>query len=338
MSEALSPSAGRPYGLARVCRWWEVARSTVYAARGRRQRTALPSKRGPRTQYSDAELLARIRQVLATSEWVGEGHRKAWAQLRAAGVRTSKPRVLRLMREANLLAPTRTGAPRGPRAHDGKITTERPDEMWGTDGTTTMTGEGQATIFVVVDHCTSECLGLHATARGNRFEALEPVHQAVTEVFGGVDEKIAAGVQLRHDHGSVYTSEVFSARSASSASSRARPSCALPRGMAAPSASSARSRSSCSGCASFRPSPSSTLRSPTSACATTSAGDSSGMTIGPQPRSVPPSWHSRPQLEYTHETVREIAGATTSPSPAAGSRSRALPGAVHRPTRGIPRG
>ena len=209
MSEALSPSAGRPYGLARVCRWWEVARSTVYAARGRRQRTALPSKRGPRTQYSDAELLARIRQVLATSEWVGEGHRKAWAKLRAEGVRTSKQRVLRLMREANLLAPTRTGAPRGPRAHDGKITTERPDEMWGTDGTTTMTGEGQATIFVVVDHCTSECLGLHATARGNRFEALEPVHQAVTEVFGGVDEKIAAGVQLRHDHGSVYTSEDF---------------------------------------------------------------------------------------------------------------------------------
>lgn len=209
MSEALSPSAGKPYGLARVCRWWEVARSTVYAARDRRQSTSLPGKRGPKTRWSDTRLLERIRQVLATSEWVGEGHRKAWAQLRAEGVRTSKPRVLRLMREANLLAPSRAGAPRGPRAHDGKITTERPDEMWGTDGTTTMTGEGQATIFVVVDHCTSECLGLHATGRGTRFEALEPVRQAVTEVFGGVDERIAAGVLLRHDHGSVYTSDDF---------------------------------------------------------------------------------------------------------------------------------
>jgi transposase InsO family protein len=209
MSEALSTSAGKPYGLARVCRWWEIARSTVYAERARRKRALPLKKRGPKTDFSDAELLERIRQVLAASPWVGEGHRKVWAQLRAAGVGTSKTRVLRLMREANLLAPTRTGAPRGPQAHDGTITTERPDEMWGTDATTTLTGEGQATIFVLVDHCTTECLGLHATGRGNRFEALEPVRQAVTEVFGAVDEAIAAGVLLRHDHGSVYTSDVF---------------------------------------------------------------------------------------------------------------------------------
>ena len=209
MSVALSPSAGRPYGLARVCRWWEVARSTVYAARDRRQRTSLPGKRGPKTRFSDEELLARIRHVLATSEWVGEGHRKAWAQLRAEGVRTSKARVLRLMREAGLLAPTRVGTLRGPRTHDGKITTERPDEMWGTDGTTTLTGEGQTTIFVLIDHCTIECLGLHAARPGTRFEALEPVKQAVTEVFGRADEKIATGVRLRHDHGSVYTSDDF---------------------------------------------------------------------------------------------------------------------------------
>lgn len=209
MSEALSPSAGRPYGLARVCRWWELARSTVYATRQRRQCPAPRRKRGPRTLYSDAELLERIRQVLAASEWVGEGHRKAWAQLRAEGVRTSKPRVLRLMREAHLLAPSRTGKARGPQAHDGSITTERPDQMWGTDGTTTLTGEGQATIFVVVDHCTAECLGLHGTGRGDRFEAVEPVQQAVAEVFGEAGEKVAAGVLLRHDHGSVYTSEDF---------------------------------------------------------------------------------------------------------------------------------
>ena len=209
MSKALSSSAKKPYGLARVCRYWEIARSTVYDARARRERPLPLKKRGPKTRFCDAELLERIRQVFVDSPWVGEGHRKVWAQLRADSVRTSKGRVLRLMREANLLAPSRTGAPRGPQAHDGTIITERPDEMWGTDGTTTLTGEGQATIFVLVDHCTTECLGLHATARGTRFEALEPVRQAVTEIFGGVDEAIAAGVLLRHDHGSVYTSEVF---------------------------------------------------------------------------------------------------------------------------------
>lgn len=209
MSKALSSSAKKPYGLARVCRWWGIPRSTVYAARSRQQRTLPLRKRGPKTLLTDAELLARIRYVLAHADWVGEGHRKAWAQLRDEGVRTSKPRVLRLMREANLLAPTRAGAARGPRAHDGKIVTERPDEMWGTDGTTTMTGEGQATVFIVTDHYTGESLGLHACRPGTRFEALEPVKQAIANVFGEATEKIAEGVTLRHDNGSVYTSEDF---------------------------------------------------------------------------------------------------------------------------------
>src|SRR4029453_5440004 len=30
MSQATSPSSGKPYGLARVCRVWSLARSTVY--------------------------------------------------------------------------------------------------------------------------------------------------------------------------------------------------------------------------------------------------------------------------------------------------------------------
>ena len=81
-----------------------------------------------------------------------------WARLRFAGIRTSKRRVLRLMRAYDLLAPSRVGRPHGPRAHDGTIRTERVDEMWGTDLTSTMTGEGQASIFVVVDHASTECL------------------------------------------------------------------------------------------------------------------------------------------------------------------------------------
>lgn len=49
----------------------------------------------------------------------------------------SKPSVLRLMGQANFLAPTRTGAARRPRDHDGKIITEEPNQMWGTEGPTT---------------------------------------------------------------------------------------------------------------------------------------------------------------------------------------------------------
>ena len=129
MSRATSPSVGRRYGLARACRVLEVPRSTVYAARARRLAPGAPRKRGPKTAWTDAELTERIRGVLAASPFVGECHRKVWAPLRLAGVRTSKPRALRLMRAAGLLAPTRTGRPHGPAAHDGTIIPGLPDAM-----------------------------------------------------------------------------------------------------------------------------------------------------------------------------------------------------------------
>src|SRR3954452_18585779 len=136
----------------------------------------------------------------------GEGHRKVWARLRVAGVRTSKRRVLRLMRETNLLAPTRVGAPRGPRNHDGTIIPEAVDTMWGTDLTTTLTGEGQVAVFVAVDHYSAECVGIHAARRATRFEALEPIRQGVRRCFGGFAQGIGRGLAMRHDHGSQYMS------------------------------------------------------------------------------------------------------------------------------------
>src|SRR5881397_3892781 len=100
--------------------------------------------------------------------------------------------------------------PTDPRAHDGTIITEVPDEMWGTDMTTTVTtGEGQVCVFVAVDHCTAECIGIHASPSGNRFEALEPLRQGVREQFGGFDRGAAAALAIRHDHGSAYMSDDF---------------------------------------------------------------------------------------------------------------------------------
>ena len=83
----------------------------------------------------------RASTIPASTSFHGEGHRKVWARLRLVGLRTSRRRVLRLMRENNLLAPFRVGTPRGPRTHDSTIIPEMGDTMWSTDLTTIITGE-----------------------------------------------------------------------------------------------------------------------------------------------------------------------------------------------------
>ena len=211
MSQQVSPSTGRPYGRRRACQALAVPRSTLYATRARAQQSASQQKRGPKTAWSDAELTGHIRDVLTGSPFVGEGYRKVWARLRLAGIRTSKGRVLRLMRDGGLLAPTRVGQPHGPKAHDGTIIPERPDAMWGTDATAGWTDEGLATIFIAVDHYTAECVGIHAARRGTRFEALEPLRQGLAAHFGAYDERIATGLALRHDHGRPFRSDHFQA-------------------------------------------------------------------------------------------------------------------------------
>ncbi len=109
MSASASPATGRRYGLARVCAAWGAARSTVHARRARARELRLPEKRGPKPKISDAELLVAIREDLAASPFVGEGHRKVWARLRIQReIRVSRNRVLRLMRESRLLSPHRS--------------------------------------------------------------------------------------------------------------------------------------------------------------------------------------------------------------------------------------
>jgi putative transposase len=197
----------------RVCRVLGRPRSSYY----HRRRAAIPpgqrpvpKRRGPLGPCDDEALVGHIRRVLAASPFHGEGYRKVWAQLRHQGLRTSAERIRRLMRQHGLQAPHRLGNPHGPKAHDGTITTERPDLMWGTDMTTTVTtGEGQVCVFVAVDHCTGECIGLHAAKRGTRFEALEPLRQGVHEHFGTFAAGIATGLAIRHDHGSAYLSHDF---------------------------------------------------------------------------------------------------------------------------------
>lgn len=161
MSAAVSPVTRRRCSLAVVCRTWRVSRATVYWRRAL-PREASRCRPGPSGPMPDPALLAAICAVLGDSPFHGEGHSKVRARLRLRGVRTYKCRVLRLMRENNLLAPSRLGAPRGTRSHHGTIIPEAVDTIWGTDLTTTITNEGPVAGFVAVDHCSAERVGIRA--------------------------------------------------------------------------------------------------------------------------------------------------------------------------------
>jgi transposase InsO family protein len=80
--------------------------------------------------------------------------------------------------------------------------------MWGTD-LTAFTGEGQAVVFIAVDHCSAECFGIHAHPRATRCQALEPIRQGVRQHFGGFAKAIARALAVRHDHGSQYLAHHF---------------------------------------------------------------------------------------------------------------------------------
>jgi hypothetical protein len=65
MSRVASPFTGLRYGVVRVTREWEMARSSFYY---RREIAAQPGRvlgrRGPKTAWSDAALLEKIREVI----------------------------------------------------------------------------------------------------------------------------------------------------------------------------------------------------------------------------------------------------------------------------------
>ena len=167
MSAATSPGTGLAYGLRRVCAAWGMARSSFYAMTSGQHAEQPPAKRrGPKPAISDQALLVAIEADLEASPWEGEGYRKVWARLRVCrDIRVARKRVLRLMRENNLLSPHRCRR-RGGNPHDGEIITHAPNLMWGTDGVRVFTvDDGWGWIFTAVEHWNAECVGWHVCKR-----------------------------------------------------------------------------------------------------------------------------------------------------------------------------
>ena len=240
MSQTVSPSTSRCYGLARVSRAWSVSRAGVYRFLKGAPSPAIARRRpGPTGPCPDADLADHIRREIEASDFHGEGYRKLWARpARCRGFARASRRVRRVMGENRLLAPHRVGRNQE-KTHDGTIVTDKVNEMWGTDMSQTVTiEEGRAYVFVAVEHANS---GNHRHSRRAFSQSLRGAGAGpagVYRCFGSIAPGVARGLKLRHDHGSNYMSGDFQSEINVWASKLRHPSCANPRAMASPSASS----------------------------------------------------------------------------------------------------
>lgn len=152
-----------------------------------------------------------IRAVITTSPFVTEGTKKVHARLRRQGIKASRKRVNRLMREHGLLSPQRS-EPGDPKKHDGTIIPDGINQIWGTDGTMFGTVKGDLLwLFAVIDHYSDEILGWHIVnvGQGDRFAALEPIRQGLRNICGAVGKGIGKGIAIRHDWGPQYIAHDF---------------------------------------------------------------------------------------------------------------------------------
>ena len=81
--------------------------------------------------------MKEIRDAMKRIPFHGTGYKKIHhrmnKKLRQKGHSVGKNRIFRLMKAGNML-PHAPGGSGSSRVHDGKLTTEAPDVMWGTDG------------------------------------------------------------------------------------------------------------------------------------------------------------------------------------------------------------
>lgn len=184
-----------------ACETFGVSRAAFYAS----QKPAgppRPSNGPPRTRGTPAAtvLEAIERVVAAHAAW---GVRKVWATLKRQGLRVGRRRIWALMRaHGHVLA---GGTPREPSARRGHVVVPEPNRRIATDFTTVWTAvDGLVAVAITVDCGCRSVLDVTVSKSQDAPSMLASVDNALAIAFG-VPENVPEGVELRSDHGSVYT-------------------------------------------------------------------------------------------------------------------------------------
>ena len=196
-----------------VLRVLGIAKSTYYDWRAR---AASPSQR----QANDADLLERIEKIRSSHEFAPTyGSPRVWLELRKEGVRCSRKRVERIMRDNGLQgAHLRKGWKHGstrqnpnhtaaPDRVERDFTAQSPNQLWVADLTRILTGQGVLWLASVRDAFSNRIVGWETAPRADTGLVLTALD------YGLFSRDVRAGELVHHsDKGCQYTALRFTQR------------------------------------------------------------------------------------------------------------------------------
>ena len=192
------------YPIAVMCRVLDVSSSGYYAWVKRR-----PSAR----TVTDAALIVEIRAAHAASKGT-YGAPRIQIDLADAGIRVSRKRIARLMRNAGLagvsrrkgtVTTVRDGARQAPDLVDRNFTADRPNMLWVADITYIPTWAGFLYLAVVLDAFSRRIVGWSMATTLHTQVVLDALDMALWQ-------RRPSGVVHHSDQGSQYTSIEFGKR------------------------------------------------------------------------------------------------------------------------------
>jgi putative transposase len=191
------------YPVALLCRCLKVARSGFYAW----------MRRGSKRELDDRRLLTLIREIFLENRRA-YGSRRIYRELRARGVRCSRTRVERLMREAGITPPRRRRfrkttdsdhtLPIAENLLDRDFSSSAPNRRWVSDITYVWTLEGWLYLAVVLDLFSRRVVGW---AMDKSLKAEDLTLRALHMALFGRDPD--AGLLLHSDRGSQYACKTY---------------------------------------------------------------------------------------------------------------------------------
>lgn len=193
------------YPITRLCAALAVSESGYYAWRKRQ-----PSRR----RASDQQLAEQIEQVYHASRRT-YGSPRVQVERREQGVRCSRKRIARLMRQQGLSArrkgqrvhttDSQYAHPVAPNRLNREFVAQRPNEKWVADLTGVWTSQGWLYLAVVLDLYSRKVIGWAMAARREDDLVLAALRMALAQ------RRPQAGLLHHSDRGSQYTSKEYQA-------------------------------------------------------------------------------------------------------------------------------